>query len=43
MALCKDLNDQFKERMAQTHPASDLQGKFQEWQAPEKVSKQRMF
>jgi hypothetical protein len=29
--------------MAQTHPASDLQGKFQEWQAPEKVSKQRMF
>ncbi|OAV94884.1 hypothetical protein PTTG_07388 [Puccinia triticina 1-1 BBBD Race 1] len=27
MALCKDLNDQFKEQMAQTHDASDLSGK----------------
>ncbi|KAH9447493.1 hypothetical protein Pst134EB_021510 [Puccinia striiformis f. sp. tritici] len=28
MALCKDLNDQFKERMTQTHDASDLSVDF---------------
>lgn len=29
MALCKDLNDAFKDKMATTHDAADLGGEFE--------------